>query len=805
MRTLHHAPLLEGSILQDQIDLETRAIRDGVARYRALARRSVEHKRGAALKPAERMLLHWFKPLVIAIRREQRDETTGEGCPGAPVWRPVFRSLRAERLAVATMHEVVSLCLAAPGGIPFASLTRAIGRSVFAELHMDLLKEENRDAWRELQRRFIRLSTSKVNWWANKNLSEPVYHVRASVHVGARLFWCLMGVASASSETFELAFHHERRTEGHKLRAYVRMDRRVHDIINEGHRLREVLRPRYLPMLVAPYPWKPGAEGGYVRLRTPLVSKIRPLHRDAIAAADLHETFDGLNAVSATAWRINRPVLDLVHRVWKEGGGDLGIPRGDDIPLPPVVRTDDPEEKKRMIAERRDIHRENNRLAAAREDFALKLQVADLTRGHDRFYMPMQLDYRGRCYPIPKHLNHYGDDLCRGLLEFSEPLPVTARGRWWIKVHAASLYGLDKAPFDDRVAWVDANMANIKRSVEDPDGFDWWKWADRKSKEDRGKPWQFLAACLALVDDEAAAHLPVQVDGTCNGLQHYAALGRDAAGAGSVNMTPADEPRDVYTIVANQVRGLAEEDADLGHPWAVRLLDRIARDVVKQTTMTSVYGVTAVGARKQILNKLRKWGLDDRERYEASAYLADLTMRGIGDVCSSARKIMDWFRALAKKIARANRPVAWTNPFGFPVVQPYRRYGKTRVQTVSQTVTLAVDDDNRPIAVKRQVDGFAPNYVHGVDAAHMFSTARAARAEGLEFAAVHDCYWSHANSMDRLGALIRERFVELHGRPLLVQLVRDLRKQDRTLKLDDPPEPGSFDLRTVLDAPYFFS
>lgn len=47
--------------------------------------------------------------------------------------------------------------------------------------------------------------------------------------------------------------------------------------------------------------------------------------------------------------------------------------------------------------------------------------------------------------------------------------------------------------------------------------------------------------------------LPTQ-DGSCNGLQHYAALGRDLIGAISVNLMPCSVPQDVYSAVAQQVR-----------------------------------------------------------------------------------------------------------------------------------------------------------------------------------------------------------------------------------------------------------
>jgi DNA-directed RNA polymerase len=83
-----------------------------------------------------------------------------------------------------------------------------------------------------------------------------------------------------------------------------------------------------------------------------------------------------------------------------------------------------------------------------------------------------------------------------------------------------------------------------------PQGNGWWKTSD--------EPWQTLAACKEVVaalrcedgPENHVSHFPVHQDGSCNGLQHYAALGRDPQGAYSVNLAPADEPQDVYSDVA---------------------------------------------------------------------------------------------------------------------------------------------------------------------------------------------------------------------------------------------------------------
>ena len=54
----------------------------------------------------------------------------------------------------------------------------------------------------------------------------------------------------------------------------------------------------------------------------------------------------------------------------------------------------------------------------------LKLDVANSYKDIQKIYFPNNLDFRGRIYPIPPHLNHIGDDIARSLLVFSEKKPL---------------------------------------------------------------------------------------------------------------------------------------------------------------------------------------------------------------------------------------------------------------------------------------------------------------------------------------------------------------------------------------------
>jgi DNA-directed RNA polymerase, mitochondrial len=245
----------------------------------------------------------------------------------------------------------------------------------------------------------------------------------------------------------------------------------------------------------------------------------------------------------------------------------------------------------------------------------------------DRIYFPYNLDFRGRAYPMPPHLSNVGSDLCRGMLLFAEGKPLGPRGLFWLKVHLANLAGKDKMSFDDRARYVDENMDNVRASAMHPFGADrWWMKLD--------DPFQGLGACMEIIkaidsgDPESfVSSFPVHMDGSCNGLQHYAALGRDRAGGKSVNLCSTTEPQDVYIGVMHEVIRRVSEEAsrsldfdvsdvaslssnqqkEYGNHRAALLVDGlIDRGVVKRTVMTSVYGVTYIGARDQILEKIEQ-------------------------------------------------------------------------------------------------------------------------------------------------------------------------------------------------------
>jgi DNA-directed RNA polymerase len=228
--------------------------------------------------------------------------------------------------------------------------------------------------------------------------------------------------------------------------------------------------------------------------------------------------------------------------------------------------------------------------------------------------------------------------------------------------------------------------------------------------------------------------------------------------------------------------------------------------------MTSVYGVTYIGAKKQIMekieDKLAAKGYDvdemDSEIYAACGYLARVTMDVMGDLFSGARQTMNWLATCARLIASQGQPVAWISPIGVPAVQPYRQKQPYTIVTLLQTVVLLNNNSNLPIHKMRQASAFPPNYVHSLDSSHMLFTALEMDRRGLAFSAVHDSFWTHPCDIDEMNAVLRDSFVDLYSRPLLEELKKTWELQYPSLEFPDLPERGTLDLNEVKQAPYFF-
>ncbi|XP_061322660.1 DNA-directed RNA polymerase, mitochondrial [Pezoporus flaviventris] len=582
-----------------------------------------------------------------------------------------------------------------------------------------------------------------------------------------------------------------------------------------------------IPMLCPPVPWTSPHFGAFFLNDTNLMRFVdgaiqHQLLLEQCPLVNLHPVLDALNQLGNCAWKINQPVLDIIISIFNDKGNEkLDIPPPlSEAPKPPAAPSNPSALDKAQKHELLLCKKKAAEMHSLRMDALYKLSIANYVR--DRvFWFPHNMDFRGRTYPCPPYFNHLGNDVIRAILLFAEGRPLGPKGLDWLKIHLINLTGLKKKnPLQERLEYANEIMEEILDSADHPlTGRKWWMNTD--------EPWQALACCMEIAKasrspDPAAyiSHFPIHQDGSCNGLQHYAALGRDLIGAISVNLMPCDAPQDVYSAVAQQVEEFRRKDAEHGVKIAQVLQGFISRKVVKQTVMTVVYGVTRYGGRLQMEKRLKE--IDDfPEEYlwEASHYLVRQVFNSIKEMFSATRDIQNWLTESAKLIAQSGQTVEWVTPLGLPIVQPYYRSRPTVLNCSMQHLSVKSTHSNQKPDTVKQKNAFPPNFIHSLDSTHMMLTALHCLRLGLTFVSVHDCYWTHAVTVDVMNQVCRQQFVALHSEKILQDLSEFMLEkycspggettapwQKKLMEqLSNVPKTGEFNLENVMDSTYFFS
>jgi len=573
----------------------------------------------------------------------------------------------------------------------------------------------------------------------------------------------------------------------------------------------ELLSPVKLPCIISPRKWTSVYTGGYYQYTNMnLVKSNDEAYISQLDNTDLKEVFHAVNTVQETGWRINGKTFEVMQSLFNSEASCSIIPEFGERTMPRPY----PKEgtKKEIIEWKREatlMYSDNQRRKTKRIQFSQLMWMTNKFKDEKAFYFPHTLDFRGRLYANTAFLNPQGEDSARGLLEFSKAKPLGSSGMAWLKVHLANCWGEDKVSLEDRVEWTDEHEETIMSCGVDPLSYRAWMEAD--------KPWQFLRACFEYVccngNINYKSHLPITVDGSCNGLQHFSAMLKDEVGGNATNLLPCDQPQDIYEIVRKQVISRITTD---NTPEFLFWGNCLNRALVKRPVMTTPYGATLYGMREQIHQELKKQldkgvkfkGLDTTtDLWPHCKYLAVHIYAAIGDVVISSRVGMKWLQDVSRVMSKADRPIYWTLPTGFVVKQKYIKSVVKQIKTVINgsiaSLYAGVLHEDQRMNKSRQVNGIAPNFVHSLDACHLMMTIIKAKDKyGIEdFSVVHDSFGTHACDIEQLGIILRETFVVLYGDTNVLETF----KQEQKLELPDLPAFGTLNVNEVLDSEFFFS
>ena len=518
---------------------------------------------------------------------------------------------------------------------------------------------------------------------------------------------------------------------------------------------------------------------------------------------------DGLNLLMSTEWTINSRVLEVMETLFKSNTRVANLPPSeiDSVLLQDRKDLDSSEELERIKKERFDLWSEWYQKENERIRMFLRLSIARNMQSYGFFYHVYTCDFRGRAYTITDLLSPQSGDQDRSLIMFANTMKQTSRGEFWLKVHVANLFDQDKESFENRIKWVDSNIEMLRSINNDP--YETISlWADDKKKKNQS--FQRLAAVFELFRTDGLTQLPIGMDGSCNGIQHWAAVAKDTVIGKMVNLEPSNKPNDAYGVVANAVTEymLPLNNKD---PWVTLFLDhwddKISRSTVKRAVMTDPYGVTTRGITDGLLNDGHVDWLDKQLRIPAAKELTKYIQKAMNTLLTVPNKGKLWLKQVANIASKRNVHLEWTTPIGFKVRHQY--YGQTNyvldIRTLIYKKSVEFNEFIRDEVNGREAtNGISPNWVHSLDASHMFSTILGLGNAGCEsYSFIHDSYGTHAPLIDTLRSITQEEFVKIH-RVNQLSVLRDQLKEYLNVDLPEVPSTGDLDINRVLESEYFF-
>ena len=581
--------------------------------------------------------------------------------------------------------------------------------------------------------------------------------------------------------------------------------------LGDFEQVRGMMNPTRLPLKIPPRAWARDGQGGYY---TPALvdntTLIKTKSREHRAFTNQHDPLahrEAVNAMQRTPWKINQRVFEVQQLIYTKGLG-VGLPSNEKVapkPFPEHLRdvvkgTYSVQQKEEVTAWKvmaKSAYGREQKRKATTIAYMQTYKLAKELQDWDEFYYVYTCDFRGRIYCATSGLSPQGADTAKGIIQFARAEKLGTTGVKWLAIQGANTFGEDKLSYDDRVSWVERNEPHIRQVVADPLNYrEWWGSAD--------KPYQFLAFCFEWADcdygrnTQTTSSIPVGLDGSCNGLQHFSAMLRDEVGAAATNLSNSDKPQDIYQEVADKC---AEAIKDLDEPCAVKWTEvGLTRKVAKRPVMTLPYGAKQKSARAAIFEWATDYWhlfkLDEKHTWEQAKWLTPHLWDAISDTVVAARAAMDW---LQKNVGKGY--CHWLTPIGFPVYQYYKEVPTTRVQTKLCGITeiwLNDFDCYGDPKHSQQRSGIAPNFVHSIDSTHMVMTIN--MTDFKCYAMIHDDFGTHAGHTEVLFKAIRDSFHKLYANhdPLAEWA------EQTGVALETMPEKGTYNIDDINKASYFF-
>ena len=534
-----------------------------------------------------------------------------------------------------------------------------------------------------------------------------------------------------------------------------------------------VINPQSLPMICKPNIWGRNQFGGFLNNIKEKKNLIRgsEQHNHKLELGDI--IYDSINYINKQKFIVNKKLLDYIKS-----------PEGSKI-----------------------LFKHYNKDASYINQ-VITLEIAETFRDIP-FYLNCMIDWRGRIYTQSFYLDYQGNEFSLALINLYEGNILTPKGKEYFFIYGANCYNynnINKKSFQNRIDWVYNNMENIIKM-----DIDFILKAE--------SPTLFAAFCLEVIDiyDDInyKIKMPVFLDATCSGIQHFAGMLLDEDLAKNVNLCYTDnEVKDIYTklikpinkqINLYAINNLVTEFTDLC----------LNRNLLKFIVMTKCYNVSVYGIYKRLVNKLDilkipidnsnlplhkdkisytkervnlinqdktknvkiKYKnlykfpsindkgftlLDDKKLFELSKVISD----NVFSYFPSINKIYYFLNKWVILLLKLNLPIKWVTPLGLELTQEYNKSNISNftINFLGRRRNIILRDwvsekDNR-----KNLQAILPNIIHSFDAAHLIKIIKTWNINyNIKYILpIHDCFGTHPNDLEQLSEVVRKEFINIY-------------------------------------------
>ena len=408
-----------------QIRLESSKIDERVLYYSNLEKlsRGKRMTKNIVSSDSEELILRWFIPLKDAISVElkylhteikqtedlEEKERMKELSDG-------LRIISKDKLALLCIYETLSHLISSPSGAKFTQIVLSVGSAI--QSHNNIQK-----------------IYSIIKGIPHNELQNHPKYIKARKEISDSKIWTSSFTAKLGGWIVNLlinstairngrtrAFKHSYISENGKRFGIIVAHPEVISSFKPNDILMDNITSKYQPMVVPPLPWRGIRDGAFYLsspsfVRSPTQSQELRMNNN-----NLSPMYNLVNILSSVPWRINPIMYKTIAEAYNSNN-QYNLP---DIPM-------------------KDCQNDTSKShQTSRYQFQRIFQTLERFHQEPKIYFPHNIDFRGRCYPVPSYLNHMGSDLCRGVLQFAEGKPLGERGLSWMKIHLANLYGENK-------------------------------------------------------------------------------------------------------------------------------------------------------------------------------------------------------------------------------------------------------------------------------------------------------------------------------------------------------------------------